>query len=82
MRYINNKPRVNLFFSVNAVFTMLALMVVLLTSCSGIKTEPEPPYILAESWGGKGNTAAKFNEPTGIAVTNDEVFVRDRKSVV
>ncbi|MGH8502939.1 MAG: NHL repeat-containing protein [Gammaproteobacteria bacterium] len=40
----------------------------------------EPSYELVKVWGGKGTKPGRFNEPTGIAVTDDEVFVSDARN--
>lgn len=41
----------------------------------GINWNREPPYSLVHSWGKKGSGPGQFNDPTGIAVTDTEVFV-------
>ncbi|MBI2970415.1 MAG: 6-bladed beta-propeller [Gammaproteobacteria bacterium] len=40
----------------------------------------EPPYRLDYAWGGKGSAPGLFHDPTGIAVTTDEVFVSDSRN--
>lgn len=40
----------------------------------------EPPYTLVKTWGEKGTGPGQFNEPTGIAVSDDEVFVSDSRN--
>ena len=40
----------------------------------------EAPYELVQSWGGPGTSDGRFNEPTGIAVGADEVFVSDARN--
>jgi len=40
----------------------------------------EPAYILEKAWGGKGNAVGQFNEPTGIAIKNKEIFVSDGRN--
>lgn len=40
----------------------------------------EPPYELVLQWGSKGKAPGAFNEPTGIAVAGDEVFVADARN--
>ena len=37
----------------------------------------EPPYAFVTAWGGKGSAPGQFNDPTGIAVSGDEVFVSE-----
>jgi len=40
----------------------------------------EEPYKLVNTWGDKGQKPGQFNEPTGIAVAYDEVFVSDSRN--
>ena len=40
----------------------------------------EPPYQRTASWGGKGTGPGQFNEPTGVAVAGNEVFVADARN--
>ena len=60
----------------------LAMMVaiLLLTSCAWFPSVKEPPYQLVKTWGGKGEATGQFSEPTGVAVSNSEVFVSDSRN--
>lgn len=40
----------------------------------------EPAYVLEKTWGEKGNAAGQFNEPTGVAIKGNEVFVSDGRN--
>jgi len=60
------------------LFVILAT--VLLSSCAWFPAVKEPPYQLVKTWGGKGNSAGKFNEPTGVAVSKAELFVSDSRN--
>ncbi len=40
----------------------------------------EPGYEFVTAWGGKGFEPGKFDDPTGIAVTANEVFVADSRN--
>jgi len=40
----------------------------------------EPPYQLTLEWGSKGSAPGEFDDPTGIAVDRDEVFVADARN--
>lgn len=40
----------------------------------------EAPYTLVKTWGEKGTANGEFNEPTGIAISANEVFVSDGKN--
>lgn len=66
-----------------AAYGLLALLliaIVVLYAGDGIHWDREAPYQLVSSWGGKGSEAGKFNDPTGIAVTANEVFVADARN--
>ncbi len=40
----------------------------------------EPGYTFVKSWGVNGSEPGEFNDPTGIAVNNGEVFVADSRN--
>jgi DNA-binding beta-propeller fold protein YncE len=40
----------------------------------------EPPYRLVASWGGAGTAPGQFEDPIGIAVAEDKVFVADARN--
>ncbi len=40
----------------------------------------EPPYMFVAAWGEKGSAPGQFDDPTGIAVVGDEVFVADSRN--
>ncbi len=40
----------------------------------------EPPYEFVSAWGDKGKAPGQFRDPTGLAVTNNEVFVSDSRN--
>lgn len=40
----------------------------------------EPGYVFVAAWGGPGSAPGQFNDPTGIAVTDTEVFVSDARN--
>lgn len=40
----------------------------------------EPGYVFVKTWGEKGTGPGQFSDPTGIAVTGDEVFVADSRN--
>lgn len=80
MRQIKIKQRIKAFSSVMILFVMSSLIIALLSGCSSVSNTMQSPYTLTESWGGKGDVTGKFNEPTGIAVTHNEVFVSDARN--
>src|SRR3990167_7999181 len=45
-----------------------------------VPSAKEPPYRFVSAWGEKGSAAGQFNDPTGIAVAGDEVFVADSRN--
>lgn len=62
---------------------LLALLVVgglALYAGGAVHWEREAPYVLAASWGGEGTAPGEFRDPTGIAVSADEVFVADARN--
>ncbi len=59
---------------------LLLVVTLLLSSCAWFPTIKEPPYRLVKTWGGKGEASGQFNEPTGVAVSNSEVFVSDARN--
>ncbi|OLF85334.1 NHL repeat-containing protein [Marinobacter sp. C18] len=64
-------------------FSMLGLLIAItLIGCAGgaINWNQEPPYSLVQTWGEKGSGAGQFNDPTGVAVTDTEVFVSDARN--
>lgn len=45
-----------------------------------VPSAKEPSYEFAGAWGGKGSAPGQFNDPTGIAIAHDEVFVADSRN--
>ncbi len=45
-----------------------------------VPSAQEPPYEFVSTWGDKGSAPGQFDDPTGIAVANDEVFVADSRN--
>ncbi|NOX93294.1 MAG: 6-bladed beta-propeller [Gammaproteobacteria bacterium] len=60
------------------LFTVLVLIAI--TWFVWMPSAQEPAYVLEKTWGGKGSAAGQFNEPTGIAVQGNEVFVSDSRN--
>ncbi len=66
-----------------AAWSLLGLIVLaaaMLYAGGAIHWNREPPYELAASWGGTGSEPGQFTEPTGIAVSGEEVFVADARN--
>lgn len=45
-----------------------------------VPSPKEPPYRFVASWGTKGAAPGEFNDPTGVAVSGNEVFVADSRN--
>jgi len=59
---------------------LVAVLGILAWIGGAINWNQQPPYELVQSWGEKGDAPGQFNDPTGIAVTADEVFVSDARN--
>jgi sugar lactone lactonase YvrE len=60
---------------------LLFLTSVLAIGCSGFMgSKKDPGYQFVTAWGVKGSGPGEFNDPTGIAVTEHEVFVSDARN--
>lgn len=65
----------------NATLLGLALMAPLaLSSCAWFPDKQEPAYERVDSWGGQGSDPGQFNDPNGIAVAGDRVYVADSRN--
>lgn len=62
------------------LLVLVAFAIALAWMGGAINWNQEPPYKLVHSWGGKGSGPGQFNDPTGIAVSDDEVFVSDARN--
>lgn len=51
-----------------------------LASCVWFPDRQEPAYEMVNSWGGQGAEPGQFNDPNGIAVTDERVFVADSRN--
>ncbi|WP_417543428.1 NHL repeat-containing protein [Marinobacter sp.] len=63
-----------------SVLCLTAILALLAWVGGAINWNQEPPYSLAHSWGEKGSAPGQLNDPTGIAVTDTEVFVSDARN--
>lgn len=59
---------------------LVAIPALLAWAGGALNWNQEPSYELAQSWGEKGDGPGQFSDPTGIAVTADEVFVADARN--
>lgn len=62
------------------ILTLVVLALAGLALGGAINWNREPSYELVASWGGKGSEPGKFSDPTGIAVSADEIFVADARN--
>ena len=60
--------------------TVMVLIIGGITYLVWVPSPQESAYTLAKTWGSKGDSAGQFNEPTGIAVKGNEVFVSDGRN--
>ena len=59
---------------------IVALTLVGITYLVWIPSPQEPAYTMVKTWGSKGDILGQFNEPTGIVVSDTEVFVSDSRN--
>jgi len=65
-----------------AIFIVaLTIFIVGVTYIVWMPKPQESPYLLVKTWGGKGENPGQFNEPTGIAIAGNEVFVSDSRNM-
>jgi len=74
-----NSNIINKYSIVKILLTALSLTVALGACASSIPTDALQ-YKLKHSWGHKGKANGEFNEPTGIAITADEIFISDARN--
>lgn len=61
--------------------TLLVVALILIAFAGGaIQWNREAPYRMAQAWGAEGSGPGQFHEPTGLAVSPDEVFVADARN--
>jgi len=58
----------------------IVLVLIGITWFVWIPSAQEPAYVLEKTWGEKGSAAGQFNEPTGITIKGNEVFVSDGRN--
>jgi len=62
------------------LLSILTSFYVMQSACAWFPSAKEPAYTLIKTWGDKGAEFGQFNEPTGIAVFQNEVFVSDSRN--
>jgi len=63
-----------IFISTTILFTSL------LSACASPLPDGAKSYQMINSWGGNGDASGEFDEPTGIALSKDEIFVSDARN--
>jgi DNA-binding beta-propeller fold protein YncE len=64
-----------------AIGIVVALIVLVGASwLAFVPSAKEPGYVFVKAWGGKGGETGQFNDPTGIALSDTEVFVSDARN--
>lgn len=60
---------------------LIALAIIIMLGwLAFVPSAKEPPYTFVTAWGEKGSALGQFNDPTGIAVAGEEVFVSDSRN--
>lgn len=68
------------FGGIALTLASLAAVLILLTWLLWMPSMREPSYAFVRSWGELGDQAGQFNDPTGIAVTQEEIFISDARN--
>ena len=64
-----------------AVWTIAVIAVLLIAGWFAfVPSQKEPAYQFVDAWGSKGSAPGAFDDPTGIAVSGNEVFVSDARN--
>ncbi len=58
----------------------LGITLALIVWIAFIPSRKEPPYTLTATWGGPGNAPGQLNDPNGIAVRGNRVYVADSRN--
>lgn len=45
-----------------------------------VPSATEPGYVFVTAWGERGSAPGQFNDPTGVAVHDNEIFVSDARN--
>lgn len=59
---------------------IVILLILASSSCAWFPSAQEPGYWFISDWGELGSEPGQFHDPTGIAVTDTEVFVSDARN--
>ncbi|HRP95092.1 MAG TPA: NHL repeat-containing protein [Rhodocyclaceae bacterium] len=72
------KPRRLIRFGGGVLIVLAALLVA--GWLAFVPSAREPAYVFVGAWGERGRGPGQFDDPTGIAVVGDEVFVADSRN--
>jgi len=69
-----------IILKVGAGTLVLVLIILIAGWVTFVPGAKEPPYIFVSTWGVKGSAQGQFDDPTGIAISGNEVFVSDARN--
>ena len=69
-----------LIFKISAGSLTLFLLILFAGWIAFVPGAKEPPYAFVAAWGNKGEGEGQFNDPTGIAISETQVFVSDARN--
>jgi len=69
-----------LFIRIAAGTLALFLLILLVGWVAFVPSAKEPPYAFVVAWGSKGDAQGQFDDPTGIAIAETQVFVSDARN--
>ncbi|HFD13563.1 MAG TPA: 6-bladed beta-propeller [Crenotrichaceae bacterium] len=67
-------------FKLFSVFIAVILVLMVIIWVAWIPAPIEPEYHFVKAWGQQGSAPGQFNDPTGIAISQSEVFVSDARN--
>lgn len=70
----------NLFLRIATGTLALVLLILIAGWIAFVPSAKEPPYAFVAAWGSKGDGEGQFNDPTGIAISGNEVFASDARN--
>jgi DNA-binding beta-propeller fold protein YncE len=62
------------------VVATLAAVILFVGWLAFVPSASEPGYRFVAAWGTKGDTPGMFNDPTGIAISGDDIFIADSRN--
>ncbi|MCH4562420.1 6-bladed beta-propeller [Halomonas sp. EGI 63088] len=68
------------FLKVGAIVTGLVAVAAMASYAAFVPREKGPGHEFVGAWGSQGKEPGQFDDPTGVAVTADEVFVADARN--